>query len=98
MPDVPSCSSLSVCHRSGGCTHRRVKGVQRVPGSLGADEGTTRQMKEGGSPQVPERRLSVGGRRSSVPAAVLHAPLVLQVVITVLTNSHRRRDLQPLDL
>lgn len=46
----------------------------------------------------------VGGGRgdswrwSSVSAAVLGAALVLKVVVTVLTNPHRRRDLQPLDL
>lgn len=36
--------------------------------------------------------------RSSVSAAVLGASLVLEVVITVLTNAHRWRDLQPFDL
>lgn len=35
---------------------------------------------------------------SSVSAAVLDASLVLQVVVTVLTNPHGWRDLQPFDL
>lgn len=34
----------------------------------------------------------------SVSGAVLGAALVLKVVVTVLTDSNRRRDLQPLDL
>lgn len=33
-----------------------------------------------------------------VSRALFRAPLMLQVVVTVLTHSHRRGDLQPLDL
>lgn len=38
------------------------------------------------------------GRRGQRSVSALGAELVLQVVVTVLTDPHRRRDLQPLDL
>lgn len=38
------------------------------------------------------------GRWCSVSAAILNTSLMLQVVIAVLTNPHRWRDLQPFDL
>lgn len=50
-------------------------------------------------------RTHVSGRRGEavlrgclVSAALVHTALVLEVVVTVLTHSHRRRDLQPFDL
>lgn len=62
---------------------------------MGGVEGTTRQMEErrallGSESSGGGVSFVGGGRRwSSVSAAVLDAPLVLKVVVTVLTNSHR---------
>lgn len=64
---------------------------------LGGGAASRGQQGNGGM------RCSLGGvlRRwspSLVSAAVLGASLVLEVVVTVLTNAHRWRDLQPFDL
>lgn len=62
--------------------------------------GSGRSLGSGGRNETLLVSLSGSGPggRSLVPAAVVDASLVLKVVVTVLTNPDRRRDLQPFDL
>lgn len=62
--------------------------------------GSGRSLGSGGRNETLLVSLGGGGGRgrSLVPAAVVDASLVLKVVVTVLTNPDRRRDLQPFDL
>lgn len=76
-------------------------GVSWRSGRGGGGGGAETNVRaDGGMNSAPRwgQRVRRACRQRSVSAAVVDAALVLQVVVTVLTNPHRRRDLQPHDL
>lgn len=102
QPTFPPVTVLSVCYSTCGYwTYERTEGVSR-------DMWEVFRKKQGRwryevllSSESSGRGASFigsGWRWSSVSGAVLNASLMLKVVVTVLTNPHWWRDLQPFDL